>query len=217
MEFFPEDNTVVQIEGRGNKITKITKTKITFGEKMTDTKEYSVHSGEMNQEKIMIFVVRLKESVYDELKSYVIEQDKELPILIPHPRYLRYLGTCFNPRKLEAYVISDYVAGCSLLDIQKNSLLRELLGLSEKDKVQTAVDLVEAVYYLHNLSTPIVHQNISAKNIIIDGETLRARLRSPEILERLDDMIWCLNHGGIKDFFNRQKYFIFKQKIIEKY
>ena len=42
MEFFPEDNTVVQIEGRGNKITKITKTKITFGEKMTDTKEYSV-------------------------------------------------------------------------------------------------------------------------------------------------------------------------------
>ena len=203
MEFFPEDNTVVQIEGRGNKITKITKTKITFGEKMTDGKEYSVFSGEMNQEKIMIFVVRLQPAVYDELKSYVMEQDKELPILIPHPRYLRYLGTCFNPQKQEAYVISDYVAGCSLLDIEKNSLLRELMDLSEEDKVQAAVDIVEAVYYLHNLSTPIVHQNISAKNIIIDGETLRARLRAPEINQRLDDAIFCLNHGGIKDFFTR--------------
>ena len=203
MEFFPEDNTVVQIEGRGNKITKITKTKITFGEKVTETKEYSVISGEMNQEKILIFVVRLKQEVYNELKSYVMEEDKSLPILLPHPRYLRYLGTCFNPQKLEAYVISDYVAGCSLLDIQKNSLLRELMDLSEEDKVQTAVDIVEAVYYIHNLSTPIVHQNIAAKNIIIDGETLRARLRAPEIHERLDDMIWCLNHGGIRDFFNR--------------
>ena len=204
LEFFPEDNTVVQIEGRGNKITKITKTKITFGDKVTDTKDgYSVFSGEMNQERILIFVVSLKESVYDQLKSSVMDQDKELPILTPHPRYLRYLGTCFNPQKQEAYVISDYIAGCSLLEIQKNSVLRELLELSEEDKVQAAVDVVEAVYYIHNLSTPVVHQNISAKNVIIDGETHRARLRAPEIHERLEDMIWCLNHGGIKDFFNR--------------
>ena len=204
LEFFPEDNTVVQIEGRGNKITKITKTKITFGDKVMDTKEgWRVISGEMNQERILIFVVSLKESVYDQLKSSLMEQDKELPILTPHPRYLRYLGTCFNPRKQEAYVISDYVAGCSLLDIQKNSALRELLDLSEEDKVQAAVDVVEAVYYIHNLSTPVVHQNISAKNVIIDGETHRARLRAPEIQERLEDMIWCLHHGDVKDFFNR--------------
>ena len=36
----------------------------------------------------------------------------------------RYLGTCFNPSTLEAYVLSDHVAGCSLLDIQKTAQLR---------------------------------------------------------------------------------------------
>ena len=203
LEFFPDDNTVVQIEGTKSKITKITKTKITFGEKITKLDKYSVCSGELNDSKILIFIVQLNENIYDEIKDYVIEQDRGLPILMQHPRYLRYLGTCFNPQKMEAYIISDYVAGTTLLEIEKNSVLRELLNLTEEDKLQAAIDVTEAVYFIHNLSPAIVHKNISAKNIVIDGETLRARLRASEIQERLDDMIWCLNHGGIKDFFNR--------------
>ena len=70
-------------------------------------------------------------------------------------------------------VFSDYVAGCTLLDIQKTTMIRDLLNLTEDDRIQASVDVTEAVYFLHNLSTPIVHQNISAKNILIDGETLR--------------------------------------------
>ena len=71
------------------------------------------------------------------------------------------------------FVFSDYVAGCTLLDIQKTTMIRDLLNLTEDDRIQASVDVTEAVYFLHNLSTPIVHQNISAKNILIDGETLR--------------------------------------------
>ena len=39
-------------------------------------------------------------------------------------RVARYLGTCFNPSTKEAYVVSDYVAGCSLLEIQMSSQIR---------------------------------------------------------------------------------------------
>ena len=63
-------------------------------------------------------------------------------ILTQHPRYVRYLGTCFNPDKQEAYVISDYIAGCTLLDLQKSLQLRDLLDLSEEDKVQAAIDII---------------------------------------------------------------------------
>ena len=38
---------------------------------------------------------------------------------------------------------------------------------------------------------------------MIDGETVRARLRAPEVQERLEDMAWCTSHGGIKDFYTR--------------
>ena len=203
LEFFPDDNTVVQIEGTSNKITKITKTKITFGDKILENKEYLIMSGELNDSKILIYSVKLNEKVYNEIKTHIMDLDRGLPILTKHPRYLRYLGTCFNPQKLEAYVISDYMAGCSLLDLQKNSMMRELLAMNEEDKVQAASDVVEAVYYIHNLSTPIVHHSITAKNIIIDGETLRAKLRSSEIQDRLEEMIWCRSHGGVKDFINR--------------
>ena len=35
---------------------------------------------------------------------------------------------------------------------------RELLELSEEDKLQAAMDVAEAVYFIHNLSNPVVHQ-----------------------------------------------------------
>ena len=38
------------------------------------------------------------------------------------------------------------------------ALVRELLELSEEDKLQAAMDVAEAVYFIHNLSNPVVHQ-----------------------------------------------------------
>ena len=40
---------------------------------------------------------------------------------------------------------------------------RELLELSEEDKLQAAMDVAEAVYFIHNLSNPVVHQ-VSLRN-----------------------------------------------------
>ena len=42
---------------------------------------------------------------------------------------------------------------------------RELLELSEEDKLQAAMDVAEAVYFIHNLSNPVVHQ-------VMDGWSL---------------------------------------------
>ena len=35
--------------------------------------------------------------------------------------------------------------------------------LGEEEKVEGAVDIAEAVYFLHNLSTPVVHQHIAGR------------------------------------------------------
>jgi hypothetical protein len=38
-----------------------------------------------------------------------------------------------------------------------------LYSLTEEDRVQAALDIAEAVFYLHKLSTPAVHQYIAAR------------------------------------------------------
>ena len=55
--------------------------------------------------------------------------------LTSHPRFVRYLGTCFNPSKLEAYVITDYAVGCTLEDIMRNPEVREAMDMTEEGKV----------------------------------------------------------------------------------
>ena len=38
-----------------------------------------------------------------------------------------------------------------------------LVSLTEVDRVQAALDIAEAVFYLHNLSTPAIHQHIAPR------------------------------------------------------
>ena len=89
LEFLPEDNSVIRVEGTGTKITRITKTKITIGDVVSRHESYTVHHGEMNNGRVLVYVVQLGGRVFQEVKDYVKQRDAELPLLIEHPRYIR--------------------------------------------------------------------------------------------------------------------------------
>ena len=76
---------------------------------------------------ISIYIISLSESSYATVKREIMAKDKDLGKLTLHPRYIRYLGTCFNPSKLEAYVITDFVAGCTIQVRQQNWLTLRLM------------------------------------------------------------------------------------------
>ena len=101
---------------------------------------------------INIFVLSVNESNFETVKAEIMELDRHQDRLTSHPRFVRYLGTCFNPKKLEAYVITDFVAGCFIQETWKNPEIRSILELSEEEKVQAAADLADAVYFLHGHS-----------------------------------------------------------------
>ena len=82
------------------------------------------------------------------------------------------LITACNRSDQTGHFSSDYVAGCTLLELQKSSVLRELVNMTEEDRIQAAVDITEAVYYIHSLSSPIVHQNISAKERHLNAKSI---------------------------------------------
>ncbi len=118
LEFLPHDSTLLQIEGYGNKIRKITKMAIVIEDKIRQTKHYTMHRGTRDDDPVCVFKFALSEATYEAAKREIVYKDQmEVEAksrLTPHPRFVRYLGTCFNPNKLEAYVITDYVVGCTL-------------------------------------------------------------------------------------------------------
>ena len=138
--------------------------------------------------------------------------------LTSHPRFVRYLGTCFNPSKLEAYVITDYAVGCSLADIMRNPEVREAMEvnieyllfslclrctrtqflifnfqlfneMTEEAKLRAAADLADAVYFLHGHSKPVPHGAISTGNAVVDGETHRGKLVARQGAERIQQLV----------------------------
>ena len=118
LELCPENNTMIQIQG-----SRITRSELVVD---TDTsircnplhKEHKINSGVFDSSKIAIHVVSMntkEDKDFYGLKSSIMEKDKLLvDILTSHPRMIRYLGTYFNITKLEASLITDFFAGCTM-------------------------------------------------------------------------------------------------------
>ena len=66
-----------------------------------------------------------------------------------------------------------------------NSEVRDVMKLTEVEKIQASADLADAVYFLHGHSKPIVHGDIGLLTALVDGETHRVKLCSKIALDRL--------------------------------
>ncbi|XP_059087881.1 uncharacterized protein LOC131884201 isoform X2 [Tigriopus californicus] len=189
LEFHPDDNTILQVEGTHNTITKITRIRITIEERQRKLKYFSIHKGQMDNAPISIYVFPLTDNCFEMVKKDIMAKDQEIDQLTSHPRYVRYLGTCFNAVKKEAYVITDFVAGATIQEIWKSPDIRQAMELSEEEKIQASMDLADAVYFLHGHSTPVVHGLISLASVVIDGETHRAKLMASASLRRIHEIL----------------------------
>ena len=79
---------------------------------------------------------------------------------IPH---LIDKGEYVYGHKRYSYIVLEFVSGESLADHLKRSLT-----LDNYDAINIAIDLLEALDYLHNLPDPVMHCNILPENIVLD-------------------------------------------------
>ena len=82
-------------------------------------RDHKIKSGVFDSSKIAIHVLSINsnniEKDFFKLKGTIMEKDKLLvDSLTSHPRMIRYLGTYFNSTKLEACLITDFFAGCTM-------------------------------------------------------------------------------------------------------
>ena len=76
LEFSPHDSTLLQIEGIGNKITRITKMVIVIEDKISETKDYALHKGTRDSSPVCVYVVKLSEATYDAAKRAIVARDQ---------------------------------------------------------------------------------------------------------------------------------------------
>ncbi len=104
---------------------------------------------------------------------YMRSFQREADILssLPHPYLPIARDYVASPESL--VIVMDYIEGRTLSEI-----LQEAQGaLPERRVLQWAIQVCEALTYLHSKTPPIIHRNIKPKNIILEqGESEHVRL-----------------------------------------
>ncbi|EEY53903.1 protein kinase [Phytophthora infestans T30-4] len=104
---------------------------------------------------------------------------------LDHPHIVTFIGVAWES-------LSDL---CVVLELMEGSDLRSLLYKYQaskrpvgfdKQKISIALNVCQALTYLHSLFPPIIHRDLKSRNVLLDGD-MKAKLSDFGIFrERLD-------------------------------
>ncbi|TMW58368.1 hypothetical protein Poli38472_009927 [Pythium oligandrum] len=100
-----------------------------------------------------------------------------------HAKIIKFIGVSWNTLS-DIAVIMEYMSGGDLDTLLKKQHTRKAEYPGEFDwyastmlptKAQLALDVLEGVVYLHSFSSPIIHRDLKAKNVLL-SDTYEAKL-----------------------------------------
>ena len=87
---------------------------------------------------------------------------------VSHPNVVRFVGAA--TREFEMLILTEFIEGPTMQSI----IYDDAIYVSKQEKLRIAVDVVNAIAYLHGLG--ILHQDIKPENILVDKSSLQAKL-----------------------------------------
>lgn len=124
----------------------------------------------------------------------------EIAKSLNHPNIVKYHdngGTVINGRKY-AYIVFDYISG----ETASQYVTREG-SLSVYDAKNIVLGVLNGVKFLHSLSEPVIHNELTIHNIMLDAST---RLNTPRIIDfgyarYLSQGSSAFNKNGLSPFY----------------
>jgi len=89
---------------------------------------------------------------------------------IRHPNIILLLGIIIEQPNTIG-IVMEYMENQSLSLVLSNSKI----ALDEKQKIETALQVAQAMYYLHTCNPPIIHRDLKSSNCLVD-EYFRIKL-----------------------------------------
>ena len=98
-----------------------------------------------------------------------IEYECSIMSALRHPNIVQFLGICF----FEESTVPVIVMEC--LEANLETLLTQTSSLSIHAKISVLLDVAKGLVYLHSHSPPIVHRDLTARNVLLTN-TLLAKI-----------------------------------------
>ena len=87
-----------------------------------------------------------------------------------HPRIVQFLGLCFFDDSPYPMLVMEKVSFSleTVLEMQKNIAFPLILQILQ--------DIAEGLIYLHSQRPPVIHRDLTARNVLIDQRSFRAKI-----------------------------------------
>lgn len=87
-----------------------------------------------------------------------------------HPRIVLFMGVCLLPTSTIPVLVMELMSDClqNIVETRKN------LSLTLKQSI--LIDVASALVYLHSRNPPVIHRDLTAKNVLIDERSMRAKV-----------------------------------------
>ncbi|TMW61822.1 hypothetical protein Poli38472_010885 [Pythium oligandrum] len=84
------------------------------------------------------------------------------------PKIVRFIGVVWT-KESDVAVVTEYMAGGDLRAYLDSTKRRARDGWT-MEKYRIALDIAEALVYLHSLDPPMIHRDLKSCNVLLDGE-----------------------------------------------
>lgn len=126
----------------------------------------------------------------------------EIEILknVDHPNITKYFdcGETVIENRIKPYLVTEYISGETLSDC-----IHRTLKIDTYDAIQFAIQILQGLKYLHELSEPITHNAISPDNVILDvsGNITNAKIIGFGHARYLHQPRECYFYADLNPFF----------------
>ncbi|TMW57969.1 hypothetical protein Poli38472_013443 [Pythium oligandrum] len=97
----------------------------------------------------------------DDTESFA--REVEIMSKLMHPKIVRFIG-CTWTNSFDLNVVTEFMAGGDLRTLLDN---RKVALSWYKEKLSIAIDIAEALAFLHNQSPKIIHRDLKARNVLL--------------------------------------------------
>ena len=128
-----------------------------------------IHAGALCAAKIVHEVINDPRNADHQVVIQKIEQECRIMSSLHHPNVVQFLGMYFFEQSIVPVLVMES------LDMDLEALLTQPTSITAPIKVKVLFDVAKGLVYLHSLSPPIIHSDLTTKSVLLTN-TLVAKI-----------------------------------------